>query len=120
MLASTLPLLLAALAKQVVSLPRSLLMDCNVISHNQRPKMQITDCYENLKSALIKSAMRIIGQPLKYTDRQALPTVANCRLPLHVILGPLDIATDFKGESRLIDLQIITNSLSQFTQHILH
>ena len=65
MLASNLPWLLAALVKQVVSLPCSLLMECNVIDHNQRPKMTFTDCYENLKSAPIKWAMPIkIGQPL--------------------------------------------------------
>ena len=39
-------------------------MDCNVIGHNRRPKMTITDCYENLKSALINRLCRLIGRPL--------------------------------------------------------
>ena len=53
LLASFLPWLLAAFTLPVVRLPRSLLVECNVIGHDWCPKIPITDCYENLKSALI-------------------------------------------------------------------
>ena len=68
MLASNLPWILAALAYQVVSLPCSLLVECNVIDHNGCPKMPITDCYENLKSALINRPFRLINRPLIHSD----------------------------------------------------
>ena len=31
---------------------------------NRRPKIRISDCYENLKSALINRPFRLIGRPL--------------------------------------------------------
>jgi hypothetical protein len=41
-------------------------------SANRSPKIQISDCYENLKSALINRPFRLIGRPLA-TKRQSAP-----------------------------------------------